>query len=57
MDDLATPLLLSASGVLIAAIAFYNRDKPEWQLGMRQILVIAIGQVVLGAVVWIIVNT
>jgi hypothetical protein len=57
MEDLATPLFLSASGVMIAAIAFYNRDKPEWQRGMRQIFVIAVGQVVLGAVVWIMLNT
>jgi hypothetical protein len=57
MEELAGPLFLSASGVAIAAIAFYNRDKPDWQRGMRQILVMAIGQVVLGAVVWIMLNT
>jgi hypothetical protein len=43
-------LVLSASGVLVAAVAFYNRDKPEWQRGMRSIYILAIGQVVLGTV-------
>jgi hypothetical protein len=46
------PLFLSASGVLLAGIAFYNRDKPEWQKDMRAIYVLAFGQVALGAMTW-----
>jgi hypothetical protein len=47
---LISGLALSVSGVLIAAIAFYNRDKPEWRRDMRPIYILAIGQVVLGTV-------
>jgi hypothetical protein len=46
--DLSVPLLLSATGVLTAAVAFYNRDKPAWQKDMRAIYILAIGQVALG---------
>jgi hypothetical protein len=28
---LTTGLLLSGTGVAVAAMAFYNRDKPAWQ--------------------------
>ena len=48
--ELVSGLALSASGVLLAAIAFHNRDKPEWQRGMRPIYMLAIGQVALGTV-------
>ena len=48
---LTTGLLLSGTGVAVAAIAFYNRDKPAWQRDMRAIYVLAIGQVVLGVAV------
>jgi hypothetical protein len=47
---LITGLALSASGVLVAVIAFYNRDKPEWRRDMRPIYILAIGQVALGTV-------
>jgi len=50
------PLLLSGSGVIVAAAAFLNRDKPEWQRGMTRILSIAVMQVVLGATAWIILS-
>jgi len=53
MVDLAVPLLLSGTGVAIAAIAFYNRDKPNWQRDMRPVFIQAIGLVVLGAVAWV----
>ena len=43
-------IALSASGVLVAAIAFYNREKPEWRRDMRKIYVIVVGQVALGTV-------
>ena len=36
-------------GVMVAAIAFYNRDKPEWQKDMKAIYILALGQVMLGA--------
>ena len=50
--ELGLALGLSASGVLVAAIGFLNRDKPEWQRDMRKIYIIALGQVALGAVSW-----
>ena len=34
----------------VAAVAFVNRDKSEWQRDMGKIYVIAIGQVALGVV-------
>jgi hypothetical protein len=54
--DLALPLLLSGSGVLVAAVAFYNRAKPDWQRGMKGILFLAVMQVVLGAISWLVVS-
>ena len=47
---LGLSLLLSASGVLVAAVAFHNRNKPEWKRDMRAIYIIALGQVALGTV-------
>lgn len=41
---------------MVAAIAFYNRDKPEWQRDMRSIYILALGQVALGAVTWILLS-
>jgi hypothetical protein len=41
-------LVLSASGVLVAGVAYYNRDKPEWRRDIRPIFILAIGQVGLG---------
>jgi hypothetical protein len=43
-------VLLSGMGVSIAAIAFYNRNKPAWQRDMRRIYIIAIGPLMLGTV-------
>jgi hypothetical protein len=48
--NLVVPLSQSISGVVVAAVAYVNRDKPEWQRDMRKIYVIAIGQVALGVV-------
>ena len=50
---LVVPLTLSASGVAVAAVAFWNRDKPAWQRDMPKLLALAIGQVALGAVSWL----
>jgi hypothetical protein len=50
------PVLLSGSGVIVAAVAFLNRDKPEWQRSMSRILVIAVTQVMLGATAWVILS-
>ena len=52
--DLALPLLLSGSGVAVAALAFYNRDKPAWQQDMKRIMFIAVMQVGFGAMAWIV---
>ncbi len=54
--SLVLPLTLSAVGVAIAAVAFLNRDKPEWQRSMPALMVLAVGQVVLGSVAWILFN-
>jgi hypothetical protein len=54
--NIGLPLVLSASGLVVAALAVYNRDKPAWQRDMRSILLVAIGQVALGAVAWILLN-
>ena len=40
--------MLSASGVILAAVGFINRERPEWQRAMRPIFFLAIGQVILG---------
>jgi hypothetical protein len=45
---LASGILLSASGVILAAVAFYNRDKPDWQRSMRAIYFLAFAQVAAG---------
>jgi hypothetical protein len=50
--ELGLALGLSASGVIVAAIGFHNRDKPEWQRSMRRIYILAFGQVALGAMSW-----
>lgn len=54
--DIGIPLLLSGIGVTLAAIAFYNRDNPDWQRSMRFIYGIAIAQVALGAMAWVVLN-
>jgi hypothetical protein len=54
--DIVGPLILSGSAVLVAAVAFYNRDNPAWRRDMRVIYVIAFGQVALGAVTWILLS-
>jgi hypothetical protein len=51
--EIAAPLFLSGMGVMVAAIAFYNRDKPAWQKDMPAIYVLALGQVALGFVTWL----
>jgi hypothetical protein len=54
--NLALALLLSGSGVAVAAVAFYNRDKPAWRRDMRGLMLMASMQVVLGAVAWIVLS-
>jgi hypothetical protein len=46
-------LILSGSGVAVAAIAFYNRAKPGWQRDMPRILSLAVMQVALGVTIWV----
>lgn len=48
------PLLLATSGIVTAAVGFYNRAEPDWQRNMFAVYVLAIGQVVLGLVVWVV---
>jgi hypothetical protein len=43
-------LILSGSGVAVAAVAFAHRGDPAWQRGMATIMGLAIMQVVLGVV-------
>jgi hypothetical protein len=42
-------LILSVSGIAVAAVAFNHRTDPAWRRGMAWIMGIAITQVVLGA--------
>jgi len=45
---LVPAVVLSASGVIVAAAAFLHRDDPAWQRGMVWIMGVAVGQVLLG---------
>jgi hypothetical protein len=54
--DLVLPLILSGMGVAVAAVAFYSRDRPDWQRNMTALMALAIGQVVLGAVSWVLLS-
>jgi hypothetical protein len=54
--DLALPPPLSGSGVAVAALAFYYRDKPAWQRDMRRLMLLASMQVVLGVAAWIVLS-
>jgi multisubunit Na+/H+ antiporter MnhB subunit len=47
--NLLPSIILSASGVIVAALAFYYRNDRSWQRAMTWIMAVAIGQVVLGA--------
>lgn len=51
--NLVLPLVLSGLGVTVAALAVYNRDKPDWQRSTPALMALAVGQVLLGAVSWI----
>jgi hypothetical protein len=53
MNNLVLPLFLSGIGVAVAGFAFYNRDKPEVQRDMPKFMILAVGQVALGAVTWL----
>jgi hypothetical protein len=50
---LVGPLILSISGMAVAAATYVNRAKPEWQRHAGALMVIAIGQVILGMAVWL----
>jgi hypothetical protein len=54
--EIGVPLFLSGIGVTIATVAFYNRENPEWQRSMRTIYGIAVAQVALGAMAWVVLN-
>jgi hypothetical protein len=54
--DLLLPLVLSGVGVAVAALAICNRAEPAWQRNMTVLMAIAIGQVVLGAVSWMLLS-
>ena len=41
---------LSFVGVALMAVAYRNRENPEWRRDLRAIIVLAIGQVLLGTV-------
>ena len=44
-------LALSFSGVALVVVAYVNGQKPAWQRDMRVIIVLAVGQVVLGTAI------
>jgi hypothetical protein len=52
----ALPVLLSGLGVAVAAATYVNRDRPDWRANARALLALAIGQVALGAVAWILLH-
>ena len=54
--DLVLPLILSVMGVAVAAVALYNRDKPDWRRNMPAFMALAVGQVLLGAVCWVLLS-
>ena len=54
--DVGIPLFLSGTGIAVAAIAFYNRENPAWQRDMLMIYTLAIAQVALGALAWVVLN-
>jgi hypothetical protein len=54
--NLVAPLMLSGSGVVVATAAFLNRDKPEWRQHMTSFMVLALGQVLLGVVSFLLVH-
>jgi hypothetical protein len=57
VESLIPALLLSGPGVAVAAIAYYNRDRPGWQRDMPKLMALAIGQVALGAVTWLLLSS
>ena len=54
--ELVVPLVLSGTGVAIAALAYYNRENLAWQRDMRRVYIIALGQVALGAITWLLLS-
>ena len=54
--DLVVPLVLSGTGVTIAALAYHNRENPAWQRDMRRLYIVALGQVALGAITWLLLS-
>ncbi len=54
--NLLVPLLLAGGGVAVAGLAFYNREKPDWQRNMAALMALAVGQVVLGVVAWVLIS-
>jgi len=48
--SLVPSIILSASGVIVAAAAFLHRDDPSWRRGMVWIMGLAIAQVALGVI-------
>ena len=50
---IVTPLVLSGSGVLIAALAYARRDDPDWQRDLPVIVVVALALVAVGLIAWV----
>jgi hypothetical protein len=46
---LVPAILLSASGVILAAVTFAHRDRSEWRRATPRLMLLAIGQVAFGA--------
>jgi uncharacterized membrane protein YfcA len=47
--DLVPSIMLSASGVILAAVAFAHRGDPDWRKAIPLIMGMAIATVALGA--------
>lgn len=50
------PLAMGVSfvGVALVCLAYLNRRKPAWQRDMRAIIILAVGQVLLGTTIAVI---
>lgn len=49
---LLLPLVLSLTGLAIAVATWANRDTADWTARTRELIALAVGQVLLGALAW-----
>jgi hypothetical protein len=54
--ELELPLLLSASGLAVILVGWYNRANDEWQPLIPWLAALAVMQVALGLAAWFVLN-